>query len=244
MRWPGRPSSSPSAPRRASLARSRNSASVPTRWQRRHARLATGASLLIQLCLGVAVTAVLATGVAAVHAHHIGQVMVAVLPLAALATFETVPAVPLAVARALEVRAAARRLFALEDVPVPVRDPVTPLPPAGGVPEVVFTGASLRYGLRPSACARRGEHAAAGWRAGRRDRVEWRRQVEPRHRVAALLATRGRHTDPWCHRRGRSAPGRRPSRLRAGRPAGADVRRDRAVQPRTRPARRHRRGDQ
>ncbi len=113
---------------------------------RGQARLATGASLLIQLCLGVAVTAVLATGVAAVHAHHIGQVMVAVLPLAALATFETVPAVPLAVARALEVRAAARRLFALEDVPVPVRDPVTPLPPAGGVPEVVFTGASLRYG--------------------------------------------------------------------------------------------------
>jgi ABC-type transport system involved in cytochrome bd biosynthesis fused ATPase/permease subunit len=68
-----------------------------------------------------------------------------VLPLAALGTFETVPAVPLAVARALEVRAAARRLFALEDVPVPVRDPATPRPPAGGVPEVVFTGASLRY---------------------------------------------------------------------------------------------------
>jgi thiol reductant ABC exporter CydC subunit len=113
--------------------------------ERGHARLTTGASLLIQLCLGVAVTVVLATGVAAVHAHHIGQVMVAVLPLAALGTFETVPAVPLAVARALEVRAAARRLFALEDVPVPVRDPATPRPPAGGVPEVVFTGASLRY---------------------------------------------------------------------------------------------------
>ena len=58
--------------------------------QRRHARLATGATLLVQVCVGVAVTAVLATGVAAVHAHHIGQVMVAVLPLAALATFETV----------------------------------------------------------------------------------------------------------------------------------------------------------
>jgi len=113
--------------------------------QRRHARLGTGAALLIQVCLGVAVTAVLATGVAAVHAHHIGQVMVAVLPLAALATFETVPAVPLAVARSLEVRASAQRLFALEDVPVPVHDPATPLPPPEGVPEVLFTDASLRY---------------------------------------------------------------------------------------------------
>ena len=113
--------------------------------QRRHARLGTGTALLIQVCLGVAVTAVLATGVAAVHAHHIGQVMVAVLPLAALATFETVPGIPLAVAHSLEVRASARRLFALEDVPVPVRDPANPLPPTEGVPDVTFTDASLRY---------------------------------------------------------------------------------------------------
>ena len=113
--------------------------------ERRQARLATGATLLIQVCLGVAVTTVLATGVAAVHVHHLGQVMVAVLPLAALATFETVPAIPLAVAHSLEVRASAQRLFALEDVPVPVRDPADPLPPTAGVPEVVFTDATLRY---------------------------------------------------------------------------------------------------
>jgi ATP-binding cassette, subfamily C, bacterial CydC len=113
--------------------------------ERRHARLGTAATLLIQVCLGVAVTAVLATGVAAVHAHHLGQVMVAVLPLAALATFETVPAVPLAVARALQVRASAQRLFALEDVPVPVRDPATPIALTPGVPDVRFTDASLRY---------------------------------------------------------------------------------------------------
>jgi ABC-type transport system involved in cytochrome bd biosynthesis fused ATPase/permease subunit len=113
--------------------------------ERRHARLGTGTTLLVQVCVGVAVTAVLATGVAAVHAHHIGEVMVAVLPLAALATFETVPAVPLAVAQSLRVRASAQRLFALEGVPVPVRDPATPLPPVDGVPEVRFTDASLRY---------------------------------------------------------------------------------------------------
>ena len=63
-----------------------------------------------------------------------------------LATFETVPGVPLAVARSLSVRAAADRLFALEDVPVPVRDPAAPVPAAPGVPEVAFEDAALRYG--------------------------------------------------------------------------------------------------
>jgi thiol reductant ABC exporter CydC subunit len=113
--------------------------------ERRHARLGTGVTVLMQACLAVAVTAVLATGVAAVHAHHLGQVMVAVLPLAALATFETVPSVPLAVASSLRVRASAQRLFALEDVPVPVHDPAAPSPLAGGVPEVAFADASVRY---------------------------------------------------------------------------------------------------
>jgi thiol reductant ABC exporter CydC subunit len=112
----------------------------------RHTRLGTAATVLIQVCLAVAVTGVLAAGVAAVHTDHLGQVMVAVLPLAALATFETVPGVPLAVARSLEVRAAARRLFALEDVPVPVTDPAHPSSPPAGVPEVVFSDAALRYG--------------------------------------------------------------------------------------------------
>jgi thiol reductant ABC exporter CydC subunit len=114
--------------------------------QRRHAHLGTATTLLLQVCLGVAVTAVLAVGVTAVHDHHLGQVMVAVLPLAALATFETVPGVQLAVARSLEVRAAAERLFALEDVPVPVTDPPHPSVPTGGVPAVAFADAALRYG--------------------------------------------------------------------------------------------------
>ena len=71
--------------------------------------------------------------------------MVAVLPLAALATFETVPTVPMAVGHSLAVRASADRLFALEDVPVPVRDPDEPEAMADAVPEVVFEGAALRY---------------------------------------------------------------------------------------------------
>jgi thiol reductant ABC exporter CydC subunit len=114
--------------------------------ERHHARIAAGSALVIQVCLAVAVTTVLALGVVAVHDHRIGQVMVAVLPLAALATFETVPGVPLAVARALSVRAAADRLYALEAVPVPVRDPSHAEPMPAGVPEVRFDDATLRYG--------------------------------------------------------------------------------------------------
>jgi ABC-type transport system involved in cytochrome bd biosynthesis fused ATPase/permease subunit len=113
--------------------------------ERHHARVAAASALVIQVCLAVAVTTVLALGVAAVHDHRIGQVMVAVLPLAALATFETVPGVPLAVGRALSVRAAADRLFSLDAVPVPVRDPVDAARIGAGVPEVRFDDATLRY---------------------------------------------------------------------------------------------------
>lgn len=113
--------------------------------ERHHARIAASSALVIQVCLAVAVTTVLALGVAAVHDHRIGQVMVAVLPLAALATFETVPGVPLAVARALSVQAAADRLYALDAVPVPVRDPVDTEEIGAAVPEVRFDDAALRY---------------------------------------------------------------------------------------------------
>jgi ATP-binding cassette, subfamily C, bacterial CydC len=114
--------------------------------ERRHVRLTNATALVIGVCLAAAVVGVLALGVAAVHSHNLGQVMVAVLPLAALATFETVPGVPLAVARALAVRASAERLFALEDVAVPVCDPDAPEARAPGVPEVAFEDAALRYG--------------------------------------------------------------------------------------------------
>jgi thiol reductant ABC exporter CydC subunit len=113
--------------------------------ERHHARIAARSALVIQVCLAAAVTTVLALGVAAVHDHRIGQVMVAVLPLAALATFETIPGVPLATARALSVRAAADRLYALDAVPVPVRDPVESERIGAEVPEVRFVDAALRY---------------------------------------------------------------------------------------------------
>ncbi len=112
---------------------------------RRRNRAAALASLTTQLCLGAAVTAVLAVAVLAVHSHHLNPVMVAVLPLAALGTFEPVPGITLAASRALAVRAAARRLLALEAVPIPVSDPVVVRSLPERVPDLSFARASLRY---------------------------------------------------------------------------------------------------
>jgi len=112
---------------------------------RRRYRAAALASFTTQLCLGAAVTAVLAVAVSAVHSHQLNPVMVAVLPLAALGTFEPVPGITLAASRALAVRAAARRLLALEAVPIPVSDPVVVRSLPEGVPDLSFVRASLRY---------------------------------------------------------------------------------------------------
>jgi thiol reductant ABC exporter CydC subunit len=120
--------------------------------ERRAARVATASAAIIQLCLAAAVVGVVAVTVYAVHGHEVGQVMVAVLPLTALATFETIPGVPAAVANSLSVRTSARRLFALEEVPVPVVDSQTAGAAPDGVPDVAFVQARLRYdpGLPPA----------------------------------------------------------------------------------------------
>jgi ATP-binding cassette subfamily C protein CydC len=112
---------------------------------RRRDRAGALATFITQLCVGAAAVAVLAVSVTAVHAGHLNPVMVAVLPLAALGTFETIPGVTMAVARAKAVRAAARRLLALEAVPVPVTDPAQPRTLPGGVPHLSFAQATLRY---------------------------------------------------------------------------------------------------
>jgi ATP-binding cassette subfamily C protein CydC len=113
--------------------------------ERRRARADAGASLLTQMCLGAALVGVLAVAVTAVHARHLNPVMVAVLPLAVLGTFEPIPGIAQAVARARAVSAAARRLIDLEAVPIPVTDPVVPDRLPTGVPDISFSGASLRY---------------------------------------------------------------------------------------------------
>jgi thiol reductant ABC exporter CydC subunit len=112
---------------------------------RRQANAQALVALITQLCSGAAVLAVLAVTVSAVHAHHLNPVMVAVLPLAALGTFEPIGGIALAAARVRAVTAAARRLLALESVPVPVHDPVTVEHLQPGSPGISFAQASLRY---------------------------------------------------------------------------------------------------
>jgi len=113
--------------------------------ERRQANANALATLVTQLCAGSAVLAVLAVTVAAVHAGHLNPVMVAVLPLVALGTFEPIPGIALAATRSRAVAAAARRLLALEAVPVPVHDPLEPSQVGTGSPEISFVNASLRY---------------------------------------------------------------------------------------------------
>ncbi len=144
-----------------------------------------------------------ALGVAAVHAHHLGQVMVAVLPLAALATFETVPGVPLGVARSLSVRASADRLFALDDVAGAGPRPGRILGAGAGARRARCANPRRVIALRPRSAprTRRRHPRPSPGRAARDHRIERRRQVEPRQRAVALLATRGRHARPRRHRR-------------------------------------------
>jgi ATP-binding cassette subfamily C protein CydC len=113
--------------------------------ERRHAHLVAVATWLTQLCAGAALLATLAVAVPAVQHGHLGRVMVAVLPLAALGTFEPMAGVLQAVGRARAAGAAARRLLAIEVVPVPVHDPADPAAPPTGVPQLTFAEATLRY---------------------------------------------------------------------------------------------------
>jgi thiol reductant ABC exporter CydC subunit len=113
---------------------------------RRRALAAGACSAVVTACIGAAVVGVLVTGIAAVRAHHLGPVMLAVLPLAAIGSFETVPALAGAALRTRDVVAAGRRLLDLDAVPVPVSDPEHPESLPAGCPDVAFRDASLRYG--------------------------------------------------------------------------------------------------
>jgi thiol reductant ABC exporter CydC subunit len=129
----------------AMLARLEEMGAHSARLARHEVQSGALSTVCTQLCLGIALIGVLAEAIAAVHGHHLDPVMVAVLPLAAVGTFEPVPGVAQAVARAMAVNAAARRLLAIESVPVPVVDPEAPAPFPIGTPAIVFADASLRY---------------------------------------------------------------------------------------------------
>ncbi|HLG66336.1 MAG TPA: thiol reductant ABC exporter subunit CydC [Acidimicrobiales bacterium] len=111
----------------------------------RRSLLGGAASTATLLCAGAAVVGVLAEAVAAARGHRLAPTMLAALPLAAIGAFEAVPPVTLAAHRLGDVLAAGRRLLALRDVPVPVADPIDPVPLPGGTPELALREARLRY---------------------------------------------------------------------------------------------------
>ena len=97
---------------------------------------------------GLAVAAVLAAAVPAVGGGRLDGVLLGMLALLVLATFDGVRALPLAAQHLAGTEAAAERLFAITDREPPVRDPAEPRPLAGhGL--LRLEGARLRHGDGP-----------------------------------------------------------------------------------------------
>ena len=113
---------------------------------RRRARASGAVTALVAACMSGAVTGVLVLAIDALRGHHLEPIMLAVLPLTALGSFEVVPPLAAAAAGLAEVVTAGRRLLALADLPTSVSDPTDPLAPPTGVPEVRMHDATLRYG--------------------------------------------------------------------------------------------------
>jgi thiol reductant ABC exporter CydC subunit len=113
---------------------------------RRRARASGAVTALVAACMGGAVTGVLLLAIDALRSHRLEPIMLAVLPLTALGSFEVVPPLAAAASGLAEVVTAGRRLLALDDLPRPVSDPADPLAPPAGAPEVRMQDATLRYG--------------------------------------------------------------------------------------------------
>ena len=89
--------------------------------------LAGGAGDGLAIALtGLAATSVVVAAIPAVHAGRLSGVMLGLLALLTLASFEGVRALPLAAQHLAGTEAAAERLFALADAQPPVRDPARP----------------------------------------------------------------------------------------------------------------------
>ncbi|WP_189804909.1 thiol reductant ABC exporter subunit CydD [Streptomyces tanashiensis] len=100
---------------------------------RQAAATALGAGLSALVC-GLTVAAAALVGVQAVRDGRLDGVVLAVVVLTALAAFEAVTGLPLAVQYRQRVKRSAERVFEVLDAPVPVHEPRTPAAP----PEVPF----------------------------------------------------------------------------------------------------------
>jgi thiol reductant ABC exporter CydC subunit len=109
---------------------------------------------LLSLVTSLAALVVLALAIPLVRGGQLDGVLLAVLVLAALASFEAVGPLPAALQHLDSSLAAARRLFDLVDTPPAVRDPANPLPvrnlvPAPDAPTPLLEVEGLRFRYAP-----------------------------------------------------------------------------------------------
>lgn len=102
--------------------------------------LATGASVLVALALGVP----------AVRDGHLSSVLLAVIVLTPLAAFEAVAELSQAAQRLLRAREDARRVAAVLSLPDPVTEPADPAPVPDGPPHLQIDGVTARWPGAPS----------------------------------------------------------------------------------------------
>ncbi len=112
--------------------------------QRRADTLGLAAEGAVGLCAGFALLTVALVAIVAAQTGTIDPVEVPMLALAALAAFEAVQPLPLAMQRAGEVVAAARRIFGVADLTAAVTDPAAPSPEAADA-SIVLRGVHLRH---------------------------------------------------------------------------------------------------
>jgi thiol reductant ABC exporter CydC subunit len=127
------------------LARVRAHDRELTRLARRDARIAGLGDALVVLIAGTTTVAVLAVAIAAVHAGTLDRVLVVMLPLLALASFEGVAALPGAARELSGILSSGRRVLELTARTPAVRDPTAPLPAPAGIPELALEGVRVRY---------------------------------------------------------------------------------------------------
>ncbi len=107
------------------------------------------AASLTALLVGLSATSVLAMGAAMVADGTLDGVVLAVLPLVAVATFEAIGPLAAAYEHLDRCRAAGRRLTELVDAPSAVTDPVVPAELPSGPVELELRGVSFAYDDTP-----------------------------------------------------------------------------------------------
>jgi thiol reductant ABC exporter CydC subunit len=112
---------------------------------RRDALVAGLADALSVLVTGLTVVGVLAVAVAAHEAGALDRVLVAMLALLALASFESIVTLPTAARELGATLAAGGRVLELTGRGPAVRDPASPLPAPQATPSVALEGVTARY---------------------------------------------------------------------------------------------------